>query len=227
MVTADSGEDSILFTKSGSYAANIEKAISLPSKEKPLENISKSLIHTPKQKSIQDICKINKLDPTQIVKVIIYLAKFENKSEVPLLVCIRGDQTINEVKVFNLIDKTISSNLMTLSLIESELVIKKNFDELPLGYLGPDLEDQLIKRNSTWEKRWISSLGALFMAISTIPFLINIFLSFKNGKKAGDNPWEALTPEWLTSSPPPVENWKGEAPLVTEPYGYGSDTTDN
>ena len=36
MVTADAGEDSILFTESGSYAANIEKAVSLPSKEIPL-----------------------------------------------------------------------------------------------------------------------------------------------------------------------------------------------
>ena len=59
------------------------------------------------------------------------------------------------------------------------------------------------------------------MAISTIPFLINILLSIKNGKDSGDNPWNALTPEWLTSSPPPVENWVGEAPLVEEPYGYG------
>ncbi len=32
-----------------------------------------------------------------------------------------------------------------------------------------------------------------------------------------------LHPEWLTTSPPPVENWEGEAPLVTEPYGYGKD----
>ena len=46
-------------------------------------------------------------------------------------------------------------------------------------------------------------------------------MSITKGKKAGDNPWNALTPEWLTSSPPPVENWKGEAPLVKEPYGYG------
>ena len=67
----------------------------------------------------------------------------------------------------------------------------------------------------------ISSLGALLMAISTIPFLINVFLSVRNGKNSGDNPWNALTPEWLTSSPPPVENWEGEAPLVEEPYGYG------
>jgi len=59
------------------------------------------------------------------------------------------------------------------------------------------------------------------MALSTIPFLWNIFQSIIYGDAAGDNPWNALTPEWLTSSPPPVENWDGEAPLVLEPYGYG------
>ena len=68
----------------------------------------------------------------------------------------------------------------------------------------------------------LSSVGALLMAISTLPFLLNVVLSAFNGAPAGDNPWNALTPEWLTSSPPPVENWKGEAPLVTEPYGYGT-----
>ena len=68
----------------------------------------------------------------------------------------------------------------------------------------------------------VSSVGALLMAISTIPFLINVFVSIWSGAVAGDNPWNALTPEWLTSSPPPVENWHGEAPLVTHPYGYGT-----
>ena len=59
------------------------------------------------------------------------------------------------------------------------------------------------------------------MALSTLPFLWNIFQSILYGDKAGDNPWNALTSEWLTSSPPPVENWAGEAPLVLEPYAYG------
>ena len=67
----------------------------------------------------------------------------------------------------------------------------------------------------------ISSVGALLMALSTFPFLWNIFQSILYGDDSGDNPWNALTPEWLTSSPPPVENWDGEAPLVLEPYGYG------
>ena len=59
------------------------------------------------------------------------------------------------------------------------------------------------------------------MAISTLPFLWNVIHSTFKGKSAGDNPWGGLTPEWLTSSPPPVENWLGEAPLVEEPYGFG------
>ncbi|MCP9888976.1 cytochrome c oxidase subunit I [Cyanobium sp. ATX 6A2] len=67
----------------------------------------------------------------------------------------------------------------------------------------------------------ISSVGALLMAVSTLPFLINVIWSAYRGTVAGDNPWNALTPEWLTSSPPPEENWHGEAPLVHEPYGYG------
>jgi cytochrome c oxidase subunit 1 len=67
----------------------------------------------------------------------------------------------------------------------------------------------------------ISSVGALLMAISTVPFLINVVVSMVRGTPSGPNPWRALTPEWLTSSPPPVENWKGAAPLVHEPYGYG------
>jgi cytochrome c oxidase subunit 1 len=67
----------------------------------------------------------------------------------------------------------------------------------------------------------VSSVGALLMAVSTLPFLVNVILSAFRGEPAGDNPWNALTPEWLTSSPPPVENWHGEPPLVHEPYGYG------
>ncbi len=70
----------------------------------------------------------------------------------------------------------------------------------------------------------LSSIGALIMAISTLPFLWNAIHSAFKGSIAGDNPWAALTPEWLTSSPPPVENWDGPAPLVTKPYGYGVQT---
>tara|TARA_B100000902_G_scaffold96655_1_gene99333 strand:- start:1116 stop:2438 length:1323 start_codon:yes stop_codon:yes gene_type:complete len=155
MVTADSGEDSILFTESGSYAANIEKAVSIPSKEIPLKNYPNEWLETPNQKSIEDICKKNKLDASQIVKVVIFVAQFEDKSEVPILTCIRGDQHVNEVKLFNFVNKKYNSNLIHLKTVEDKAIIEKNLSNLPLGYIGPDLTDETIKSNSNWNKSWM------------------------------------------------------------------------
>ena len=155
MVTAYSGEDSILYTKSGSYAANIEKAISIPKESKPLLEFDQTLIKTPNQKTIEDICKFNNLDATQIVKVILYLGEFENNTKVPIAVCIRGDQFINEIKIFNLLNKIYDSNLINLSIIENKSSISKNLSDLPMGYLGPDITDEIINKNCLWEKRWI------------------------------------------------------------------------
>ncbi|MBO8204085.1 proline--tRNA ligase [Prochlorococcus marinus] len=154
MVTADSGEDSILFTQSGSYAANIEKAISIPSQPIPLkENIS-GWIDTPQQKTILEVCKNNNLDPSQIIKVVVFLAKFEGKSEVPVLACIRGDQHINEVKLFNLINTIYSSSLLKLLKIEDKNIIEENLVDFPLGFIGPDLDNETIKASSNWDKTW-------------------------------------------------------------------------
>ena len=154
MVTADAGEDSILFTQSGSYAANIEKAVSLPSQPIPLRDNIAEWLETPHQKTIQDICDNNNLDPTQIIKVVIFLAQFEDKFEVPILACIRGDQHINEVKLFNLINKLHKSNLLNLRKIEDKKIIEKNLVDFPLGFIGPDLDNNTIKTSSNWEKTW-------------------------------------------------------------------------
>ena len=154
MVTAEAGEDSILFTESGSYAANIEKAVSIPSKPIPLNNFSSEWLETPNQKTIIDICENNNLDLSQIIKVVIFIAKFENKNEVPILACIRGDQHINEVKLFNLINKTYSSNLINLEIIEDKKIIEKNLVNFPLGFIGPDIDNKTIKVNSNWDKCW-------------------------------------------------------------------------
>ncbi len=60
----------------------------------------------------------------------------------------------------------------------------------------------------------ISTAGSIMISIG---FLIAAFYLIKalvNGQKAPDNPWRALTLEWMTSSPPPIENFKVE-PVVT------------
>jgi cytochrome c oxidase subunit 1 len=68
----------------------------------------------------------------------------------------------------------------------------------------------------------LCTFGAFLLGLSVLPFLINAAWSWLYGPKAVDNPWDALTLEWLTTSPPPIENWEGEPPLVTHPYGYGA-----
>jgi len=154
MVTADAGEDSILFTQSGSYAANIEKAVSLPSQPIPLKDNIAEWLETPHQKTILEVCENNNLDPSQIIKVVIFLAQFEGEFNVPILACIRGDQHINEVKLFNLINKLHHFNLVNLKKIEDKNTIEKNLVDLPLGFIGPNLDNKTIKASSNWEKKW-------------------------------------------------------------------------
>ena len=43
-------------------------------------------------------------------------------------------------------------------------------------------------------------IGGFTIALAMIPFLWNVFISLRNGKIAGDDPWEANTLEWATSS---------------------------
>jgi cytochrome c oxidase subunit 1 len=69
----------------------------------------------------------------------------------------------------------------------------------------------------------ICTVGAFILAISTVPFVINAVYSWFKGEKAPDNPWDALTMEWTTSSPPIPHNWAGEPVLLNGPYDYGEE----
>lgn len=71
----------------------------------------------------------------------------------------------------------------------------------------------------------ISTAGAYLLAISTIPFIINVVWSLLKGTKAERNPWNALTLEWQTASPPVMENFEEEPILWSGPYDYGIDTS--
>jgi cytochrome c oxidase subunit I len=67
----------------------------------------------------------------------------------------------------------------------------------------------------------ICTYGSYILAISTFPFIFNAIWSWVKGPKAGDNPWNALTLEWMTTSPPAIENFEGTPVLQTGPYDYG------
>jgi cytochrome c oxidase subunit I len=67
----------------------------------------------------------------------------------------------------------------------------------------------------------LASLGGFLLGISTLPFILNIVSSWILGETAGNNPWRAIGLEWLTTSPPPVENFEEIPTVIAAPYGYG------
>ena len=66
-----------------------------------------------------------------------------------------------------------------------------------------------------WEAmNMISTIGAFVLAFAVLIFMINVVISLRSGEIAGDNPWDAWTLEWATTSPPPPYNF-AELPVVT------------
>ena len=51
-----------------------------------------------------------------------------------------------------------------------------------------------------------STIGAVMIGLSTLIFVVNVAVSWKK-HPAGDNPWDAHTLEWFTTSPPPHHNF--------------------
>jgi cytochrome c oxidase subunit 1 len=60
----------------------------------------------------------------------------------------------------------------------------------------------------TWMNQ-LSTVGSIFLALSMIPFLLNVYLTARNGQKVTVNdPWGyGRSLEWATSCPPPRHNF--------------------
>src|ERR1700730_16345179 len=59
----------------------------------------------------------------------------------------------------------------------------------------------------------LSTSGVFFMGAAALILVWNLATSFFRGKIAGDNPWDAWTLEWATTSPPPHENFYALPPI--------------
>ena len=76
------------------------------------------------------------------------------------------------------------------------------------GMLGMPRRIYTYQLERGWEF-WnlLSSIGVLFQALAIAFFVWNIIRSLRRGKPAGDDPWDAWTLEWTTTSPPPPWNY--------------------
>ena len=155
MVTADAGEDLILISDDGLYAANQEKAISCPHKPIPLETGESATLKTPGQGSIESLCETQGWHPSQVVKVLMLLARMEDESEKPLLVALRGDQDLNQVKLVNALSRLLDQGVLDCRPITVEETARQGLDPLPLGAIGPDLDDAVLKGARSWAPSFI------------------------------------------------------------------------
>ncbi len=95
-VPCESGEDSIVYTEDGSYAANLEKAAVDPlEKQPPIDNApAVEEIHTPKTGTIDELCQFLNVKPQETIKTLIYSAGDET-----VIAIVRGDHELNPEKL--------------------------------------------------------------------------------------------------------------------------------
>jgi cytochrome c oxidase subunit I len=73
----------------------------------------------------------------------------------------------------------------------------------------------------------ITSIGAYLFAAGVLLFIVNVVRSLRRGAIAGNNPWDASSLEWATTSPPPAYNFAviptvgSREPLWEERLGLG------
>ncbi len=84
------------------------------------------------------------------------------------------------------------------------------FDTMHLpGLLGMPRRIYTYDDGRGWEIfNQISTIGVAFQGAAVLCFVINLIRSARNGEEAGDDPWDAWTLEWSTTSPPPPYNFE-------------------
>ncbi|PHJ65410.1 prolyl-tRNA synthetase [Nostoc linckia z18] len=151
MVLAEAGEDEVLYTEDGKYAANVEKAVSLPADIEPSRFTTYEKRDTPGTETIETVSRFLQCSPTQVVKNVLYQTVYNNGVTVLVLVSIRGDQEVNEVKLQNELTKLASNygaqTILNLSVPNSQVQQTWTAKSLPLGYIAPDIPDDYIAAN--------------------------------------------------------------------------------
>jgi prolyl-tRNA synthetase len=136
MVRTPAGEDRIVSCDGCDYAANMEKATSKlePWGDLAAEGDGKPLeVHTPGQKTIEDVAKFLGVSPKNKIKTLALMAEEKDaktgKSKLRgIVVLTRGDHQLNEAK--------LNATLATATRPMDENEIKALFKS-PAGYLGP------------------------------------------------------------------------------------------
>ncbi len=149
MAACTAGEDTILTSDKGNYAANIEKCETGPRKSDlsgaPVGELQK--IHTPGLPGIDDVAKFLKTKPKNMLKTLVFTVKHDEKQAGGfspgsttgnlsnpnyVVAVVRGDHDVNEAKLKQHAKRNF--NVQSVELIDSAEV-RKNW---AIGFVGPD-----------------------------------------------------------------------------------------
>jgi len=77
------------------------------------------------------------------------------------------------------------------------------------GVLGMPRRIYTYPADRGWEM-WnlVTTLGVPLQIVAVLIFVVNVAVSLRRGERAGDDPWDAWTLEWATTSPPPEYNFE-------------------
>lgn len=134
MVRTPAGEDQIVSCDACNYAANLEKATSKLEAVADLASEGDGTpleVHTPGQKTIEDVAKFLGVSPKNKIKTLAYMAESTDAGKKKLrqiVVLMRGDHQLNEAK--------LNAVIATTPRPMEEAEIKALFNS-PAGYLGP------------------------------------------------------------------------------------------
>ncbi len=126
MVLAETGEETIVYTEAGQYAANVERAELLPEPPPatPFDYAALQSVPTPGVSTIEQVAKYLKVAPKRVVKTLLYTA-----GDTTVAVLVRGDHDVNPIKLARLLG-AVEATLATPDVVLAAT-------GAPVGFAGP------------------------------------------------------------------------------------------
>ena len=129
-VLADSGEDALAYCENSDYAANVELAEAVaPAQTRLAPSETMRDVETPKQTTCEQVAELLDVPLNKTVKLLAVIAKDTNGAEAVTVLLLRGDHSLNEVKLNKI------AGLADFRFASADEI--KTYFNCPAGFLGP------------------------------------------------------------------------------------------